>query len=63
MADGNVVMAPYTNMPEDVKAMAEETEAKITSGELRALHRPDQEAGRLRWLADGEAAETARCSA
>jgi basic membrane protein A len=30
MAEGNVVMAPYTNMPDDVKAMAEETEAKIT---------------------------------
>jgi basic membrane protein A len=28
MAEGNVVMAPYTNMPDDVKAMAEETEAK-----------------------------------
>ncbi len=26
-------MAPYTNMPDDVKDMAEETEAKIKSGE------------------------------
>ncbi len=45
-------MAPYTNMPDDVKKLAEETEAKIHSGETAPLHRPDQEAGRLRtWLA------------
>jgi len=29
-----VVMAPYTNMPEDVKKLAEETEAAITEGKL-----------------------------
>ena len=29
-----VVMAPYTNMPEDVKKMAMETEAAITDGKL-----------------------------
>jgi simple sugar transport system substrate-binding protein len=29
-----VVMAPYTNMPEDVKKMAMETEAAITEGKL-----------------------------
>ena len=40
------MMAPYTNMPDDVKAMAEETEAKIKSGELQAVHRPDHQAGR-----------------
>ena len=34
MKDGHVVMAPYTNMPDDVKAAAEEAQAKITSGEL-----------------------------
>ncbi|HTF00460.1 MAG TPA: BMP family ABC transporter substrate-binding protein [Bradyrhizobium sp.] len=29
-----VVMAPYTNMPDDVKKLAEETEAAITEGKL-----------------------------
>ena len=47
MKDGHVVMAPYTNMPDDVKAAAEETQAKITSGELQPVHRADQQAGRL----------------
>ena len=28
------VMAPYTNMPEDVKKMAADTEAAITGGKL-----------------------------
>lgn len=35
-----VVMADYTNMPDDVKAMAEETEAKITSGEFHPFSGP-----------------------
>lgn len=30
--DGEVVMAPYTNMPDDVKAMAEATQKKIADG-------------------------------
>ncbi len=29
-----VVMAPYTNMPDDVKKLAEDTEASITAGKL-----------------------------
>ena len=40
MKDGHVLMAPYTNMPDDVKALAEETEAKITSGELEPFTGP-----------------------
>lgn len=32
LAEGHVVMAPYTNLPEDVVAMAKETEAKISAG-------------------------------
>ncbi len=35
-----LLMAPYTNMPDDVKAMAEDTEAKIKSGELHPFHGP-----------------------
>ncbi|MGA0562960.1 BMP family ABC transporter substrate-binding protein [Ancylobacter sp. VNQ12] len=40
MKDGEVVMAPYTNMPDDVKAMAQATEAKIKSGELNPFKGP-----------------------
>src|SRR6201997_72845 len=40
-----VVMAPYTNMPDDVKKMAEDTEAKIIAGTLFPFKCPltDQE--------------------
>ena len=34
MKDGMVVLSPFTNMPDDVKKMAEETTAKIKSGEF-----------------------------
>jgi simple sugar transport system substrate-binding protein len=33
-------MAPYTNMPDDVKKMAEETEAAITAGKLQPFKCP-----------------------
>ncbi|ADZ70679.1 BMP family ABC transporter substrate-binding protein [Polymorphum gilvum] len=32
LKEGHVVMAPYTNLPDDVVAMARETEAKIVAG-------------------------------
>jgi simple sugar transport system substrate-binding protein len=35
-----VVMAPYANMPADVKALAEKTEASIVSGELHPFKCP-----------------------
>jgi simple sugar transport system substrate-binding protein len=35
-----VVMAPYTNMPDDVKAMAEKTEAGIVAGTLHPFACP-----------------------
>ena len=35
-----VVMAPYTNMPDDVKKLAEETEAAITAGKLHPFKCP-----------------------
>lgn len=38
--EGTVQMAPYTNMPDDVKAMAEETEAKIKDGSLHPFTGP-----------------------
>ena len=35
MKEGMVVLSPFQNIPDDVKAMAEETSAKIKSGELK----------------------------
>lgn len=54
---GMVEMAPYTNMPDDVKALAEETAAKISSGEFHPFTGPiyDQ-AGELR-IKEGEVAD------
>ena len=40
MADGTVVMAPFTNMPDDVKAMAEATTQKIKAGKLHPFTGP-----------------------
>ena len=41
-----VVMSPYKNMPDDVKKLAEETEAAIRSGKLNPFKCPVIEAGR-----------------
>jgi simple sugar transport system substrate-binding protein len=35
-----VVMAPYTNMPDDVKKLAQDTEAAITEGKLHPFKCP-----------------------
>ena len=40
MAQGTVKMAPFTNMPEDVSKMAEQTVAEISSGKLNPFHGP-----------------------
>ena len=40
MGPGMVAMAPYTNLPDDVVAMAQATEAKIASGEFHAFTGP-----------------------
>ncbi len=49
LAEGMVVMAPYTNMPQDVKKMAEATQAAIKAGKLNPFAGPiyDQ-SGKLR---------------
>ena len=49
LAAGMVKMAPYTNMPDDVKKMAQETEEAIRSGKLHPFTGPiyDQD-GKLR---------------
>jgi basic membrane protein A len=40
LAAGTVQMAPYTNLPADVVKMAQDTEAKIISGELHPFKGP-----------------------
>jgi basic membrane protein A len=40
LAQGMLVMAPYTNLPDDVVAMAKDTQAKITSGALKPFQGP-----------------------
>jgi len=50
-------MAPYTNMPDDVKAMAEATEAKIKSGELKPFTGPINKQDGSAWLKAGESAD------
>jgi basic membrane protein A and related proteins len=55
--DGTVVMAPYTNMPDDVKAMATETEAKIKSGELKPFTGPVMKQDGTEWLKAGESSD------
>jgi len=57
LKDGILTMAPYTNMPDDVKAMAEETEAKIKSGELHPFTGPINKQDGSEWLKAGEKAE------
>ncbi len=57
MAEGNVVMAPFTNMPDDVAKMAAETAAKIKSGELEPFTGPIMKQDGTEWLKAGEKAD------
>lgn len=59
LKDGILTMAPYTNMPDDVKAMAEATEAKIKSGELHPFTGPINKQDGTPWLKAGEKADDA----
>lgn len=54
--DGAVVLSPYTNMPDDVKAMAEATEKKIADGWNPFTGPVYKQDGSL-WLKEGEVAE------
>jgi len=56
LAEGILTMAPYTNMPDDVKAMAMATEAKIKSGELKPFTGPISKQDGTEWLKAGESA-------
>jgi basic membrane protein A and related proteins len=55
--DGLVVMAPYTNMPDDVKALAMDTEAKLKSGEIAPFTGPIMKQDGTEWLKAGEKAD------
>jgi simple sugar transport system substrate-binding protein len=57
LADGILQMAPYTNMPDDVKQLAMETEAKITSGELMPFTGPVTKQDGSEWLKAGEVSD------
>ncbi len=52
-----VHLAPFTNMPDDAKAMAEATEAKIKAGELHPFTGPIMKQDGSEWLKDGEVAD------
>ncbi len=54
--DGAVEMAPYTNMPDDVKAMAEATQKKIADG-WNPFTGPVAKQDGTEWLKDGEVAD------
>ena len=57
MDEGNVVMAPYTNMPDDVAEMAKATEAKIKSNEFEPFTGPIMKQDGSEWLKEGEKAD------
>jgi simple sugar transport system substrate-binding protein len=57
MKEGHVVMAPYANMPDDVKKAAEEAEAKIKSGEFNPYTGPITKQDGTEWLKAGEVAD------
>ena len=59
MNDGSVEMAPFTNMPDDVRAKAEEVKAAITAGEYFAFTGPIYDNKGNLQLADGEIADRA----
>ncbi|WP_027054204.1 BMP family ABC transporter substrate-binding protein [Mesorhizobium erdmanii] len=54
--DGAVKLAPYTNMPDDVKALAEATEKKIAGG-WNPFTGPIAKQDGSAWLKDGEVAD------
>ena len=56
MKEGHVVMAPFTNMPDDVKAAAEAAVEKIKGG-FEPFTGPVTKQDGSEWLKDGERAE------
>jgi simple sugar transport system substrate-binding protein len=54
---GMLKMAPYANMPDDVKALAEKTEAGIKSGEIMIFMGPVKGQDGSVKIADGQMLE------
>ena len=54
MGPGMVAMAPYTNLPDDVVAAAQETQAKITSGEFHPFTGPIHNQAGEKVIGEGE---------
>jgi basic membrane protein A and related proteins len=57
LKDGILTMAAYTNMPDDVKALAMDTEAKIKSGEIAPFTGPIMKQDGTEWLKAGDKAD------
>lgn len=57
LKDGILAMAPYTNVPDDVKAMAEKTEADIKAGTLHPFTGPAMKQDGSEWLKAGEVSD------
>lgn len=57
MKEGHVVMAPYANMSDETKKLAEETEAKIKSGAFNPFTGPVTKQDGTEWLKAGEVAQ------
>ena len=53
LAEGNVVMADYTNMPDEIAEKAKETVAAIKSGEFEPFTGPINKQDGTAWLAEG----------
>jgi|TARA_R110002074_G_scaffold114847_5_gene245542 simple sugar transport system substrate-binding protein len=56
MNDGSVQMAPFANMPDDVRAKAQEVKDGITAGTFFGFTGPINKQDGTPWLADGEVA-------
>jgi basic membrane protein A and related proteins len=57
MKEGHVVMAPYTNMPDDLKVKVTDLQAKITSGEFHPFTGPVMKQDGSEWLKAGDKAD------
>ena len=62
LAEGHVVMADYANMPDEVKAKAEETEEAIRSGAFHPFTGPINKQDGSEFLAEGAVADDATLS-
>ncbi|WP_127145312.1 BMP family ABC transporter substrate-binding protein [Pelagibacterium montanilacus] len=57
LESGILTMAPYTNMPDDVAALAAETEEAIKAGDLVVFSGPINRQDGTEWLAEGDVAD------